>query len=174
MYKQHHDGFSLIELLMVVTVIAVIAAIALPGLMRSKMSGNEASAIGSLRSIVSAEHDYFAFNGGYAVDLASLAASCPGSSVGFISPDLDANGVVKNGFEFELADGAGAIDGPSDCLGTTTRTAFYGTAEPMMVGLTGKRAFAVNMVSAIWQDTTGTPPVEPFTASPTVWPLGRP
>jgi type IV pilus assembly protein PilA len=174
MCKQHNDGFTLIELVMVVAVIAIIAAIALPGLIRSRMSGNEASAIGSMRALVSAQHDYFAFNGGYAVDLATLAASCPGSPVAFISPDLDANGVLKNGYEFALADGDGAVDGPSDCLATTTRTSFYGTAEPSMVGLTGQRAFAVNVVSSIWQDTTGTPPAEPFTAGPTVWPLGRP
>ncbi|MGA7756187.1 MAG: prepilin-type N-terminal cleavage/methylation domain-containing protein, partial [Candidatus Sulfotelmatobacter sp.] len=48
-------GFSLIELLIVVAIILIIAAIAIPNLMRARMSANEASAVGSVRSINTAE-----------------------------------------------------------------------------------------------------------------------
>ncbi|MGA2992827.1 MAG: prepilin-type N-terminal cleavage/methylation domain-containing protein, partial [Candidatus Korobacteraceae bacterium] len=61
-------GFSLIELLIVVAIILIIAAIAVPNLMRSRMSANEASAVGSVRTIVSAELTYQSQNSSIGFD----------------------------------------------------------------------------------------------------------
>ena len=64
-------GFSLIELLIVVAIILIIAAIAIPNLLRSKMAANESSAVGSMRTINTAEVSYVTAypNQGFSVDL---------------------------------------------------------------------------------------------------------
>src|SRR5256884_7569550 len=71
-------GFSLIELLIVVAIILIIAAIAIPNLLRSKIAANESSAVGSVRTIGTAEVTYSSTWGtGFSLDLASLGGPSP-------------------------------------------------------------------------------------------------
>jgi type IV pilus assembly protein PilA len=134
-------GFSLIELLIVVMIILVIAAVAIPNLLTSRMRANEASAVASMRGIVTSEIIYSTlYTAGFSADLPTLSdggavANCvppaiPSATSACLIDSVLASG-TKNGYLFSYAaTGGGGV-----------KSAYTLNADPMSPGTSGQRHF---------------------------------
>lgn len=143
------QGFSLIELLVVVAVILIIAAIAIPNFIQSKERANESSAAESLRAVNTANVVYSTTYGiGFSPDMPSLAGSGAVSQTAaqLLDPVLAAG--TKNGYTFVYT--AGATDS------TGSVTTYSVTADPISQNYTGMRHFYTDQTSVIRENDTVT------------------
>ncbi len=151
-------GFSLIELLIVVAIILIIAAIAIPNLLRARIAANEASAVGSVRTVNTAQISYNSAypTVGFAANLGALAGtSCsPPGSTGACLIDTVLSGGTKSGYFFSMAGSGGPPAGT-----------YITVASPQTVNSTGVRYFCsfadavvrYNMAAISSCDTTQNP-----------------
>jgi type IV pilus assembly protein PilA len=152
-------GFSLIELLIVVAIILIIAAIAIPNLLRSRMAANESSAVGTIRTLNTAEVTYAttypAVGFGTLTALGGAAASCAGATfASSVNACLVDNTIAqppnfKSGYVFSI---------PVLTTGTggTVVVQYNSLAVPSAPGQSGQRGFCSDQSGVIRYNATGT------------------
>ena len=146
-------GFSLIELLIVVAIILIIAAIAIPNLLRSRIAANEASAVGSIRTLNTAEVTYSSTypDQSFTCTIGNLGppagtGSATSTTAGLIDSVL-ASG-TKSGYSF-------ALTGCTAAGSTSINVTYQSTGVPVAAGQTGQRAFCSDQSGVIKYDAGG-------------------
>jgi type IV pilus assembly protein PilA len=141
--KNDQEGFSLIELLIVVAIILIIAAIAIPNLLRSKMAANEASAVGSMRTLNTSSVAFSTTYGNYPHILGDLGPSTAPTST---AADLIDSALVtgtKSGYTFSYTS-------------ASTYQQYSIIAVPVNAGVTGQRYFYTDQSGVIRVNLTTT------------------
>ncbi|MGH9773379.1 MAG: prepilin-type N-terminal cleavage/methylation domain-containing protein [Candidatus Acidiferrales bacterium] len=166
--KKTKSGFSLIELLIVLSIILIVASIAIPNLLRSKLAANEASAVGSLRTMVTAQATYSSdYSNGFAPNLGALGgpssstlATCDHALLidSLLSNNGSGNASSKSGYSFAYAPGPSTGASSSGCSAQGA-VSFQITAIPQVIGATGQRGFFTDESGVIRFTADGSVPV---------------
>jgi type IV pilus assembly protein PilA len=141
-------GFTLIELLIVVAIIGIIAAIAIPSLLRARVSANESATIGDIRTVISAQAAYQSANGGwYDGSLSCLAiagSTCipnyPTNAPTFLDSNISFM-LPKSGYNRSFESGPQPSPLNTDLASATSASSYAYVASPVNQGQTGVRGF---------------------------------
>jgi prepilin-type N-terminal cleavage/methylation domain-containing protein len=156
--RSNAAGFTLIELMIVLAIIGILLAIAFNEYRGMQARGNEASAIGSLRSVATAQWQFASTcaNGKYSTTFPGLGQAVPATGHAFLSPDLTQGEVFeKSGYTFEMK--AKPIDdAPPACNGAAVAEGYAAMADPARPGLTGTNFYGVNSDRILYLDEAQT------------------
>jgi prepilin-type N-terminal cleavage/methylation domain-containing protein len=149
------DGFTLLELLVVICVVAVVSAVAVAGYRHARASSGEAVATAALHTINQAQFAFAQSCGDqrYSPTLTGLGTPMPTTGRAFISPDMVGDPVVKSGYRFAMA-GTPVTDGRQACIGVVPVASYQVTADPMSPGTSGNLFFGTNTDRVVYSDSS--------------------